>query len=473
MSRLEVNVYKEKISPFLLVAITLLGVIFIGSILLFLDYGFLHNWSNLSFQDYIDSLLISVSATCVTGLTSHSEGIVNAYSMFGHIVIMLLIQVGGLGFLTILAFVLFIFAGKLKFKDRHYISQIVGSSSVAHVGKFVKKIILISFICELIGFGLSIPAFINLYPDNIGEAIFKALFHSISAFNNAGFDIIGSQNLIVNSSNPVLQNAPEWAVIYLQFVTMFLIILGGIGYLVIAEIFTFKKPKQWSPFTKIVLSTTAVLLVAGSLLFIVTECFKANNPMTPLQAIFQSVTCRTAGFATYDQSQLSTAGIIVSCILMFIGGSPLSTAGGIKTTTIFLVILAIFSYLKGKKAVAFKRYFSPKQVVKAMSLMFLSLLGILVCYSFIYIIEIIEHGGNPDDLERSLELFLEVFSAFGTTGLSANLTPNLQWGSKLIICLLMFVGRIGPITLFSIFSKNIDKDDNLHFNYVQSDILIG
>lgn len=458
---------KEKINPFFLVMIALVVVILLGSILLFIDYANKVSWSNLHFTDYIDSLFISVSATCVTGLSVYSEGIVNAYSLFGQVVIVCLIQIGGLGFLTVLAFLIVLFAGKLKFKDRHFLSQIVGSTSVANVGKFVKKVILISFLCELFGFLAGLPVFINLFPNDIGKAIWNSIFHSVSSFNNAGFDILGSQSLLVNPENSLLYNAPSWIPIYLQILTMVLVVLGGLGFIVIADIFTFKKPSQWSTFTKIVLSTTGVLLLSGSLLFVAFECFKPENPMTILDAIFQSVTCRTAGFSTYNQANLSVGGRVVSCFLMFIGGSPISTAGGVKTTTLFIIGLAMYSYLKGSKVVAFKRSMSSKSVIKAMSLVFISFIAVLICYALVFVIE------ENNSLTDPQYIFFEVFSAFGTVGLSANLTPFLTWGSKLILCVLMFLGRLGPMTLFSVFSRNIDKESNTHFDYVQSDILIG
>ena len=467
MEKSSVIVNKEKINPFLLVMLTLVVVILIGSVLLFIDYANVHGCANLQLEDFIDSFFISVSATCVTGLSVYGDGIINAYSLFGQIVIAVLIQIGGLGFLTVLAFLIVLFAGKLKFKDRHFLSQIVGSTSIANVGKFVKKIILISFLCELFGVLAGLPVFINLFPNDIGKAIWNSIFHSVSSFNNAGFDILGSQSLLVTPENTLLYNAPTWIPIYLKILTMVLIILGGLGFIVIAEIFTFKKASQYSAFTKIVLSTSAVLLVAGTLFFVAFECFKPENPMNVLDALFQSVTCRTAGFYTYDQSNLSVGGRVVSCFLMFIGGSPISTAGGVKTTTFFIIGLAMFSYLKGSKVVAFKRSYSIKSVIKAMSLVFISFVVVLICYAVIFVIE----EGNPATDPQ--HIFFEAFSAFGTVGLSANLTPNLVWGSKLILCILMFLGRLGPMTLFSIFSRNIDKETTTHFDYVQSDILIG
>lgn len=468
METTPIKSFKEKINPFLLVIITLLSVIIVGSLLLFFDYANSNNWSNLQFTDYIDSFFIAVSATCVTGLSVYGEGIVQAYSFFGQVVIALLIQIGGLGFMTIFSFIIVMFSKKLGFKDRLFISQAVGSNSVAHVGKFVKKVILISFTCETLGFLLGLPVFINLFPDNIGLALWNSLFHSISAYNNAGFDILGNQSLIVNDANTLLNSAPTWVPFYLQILTMILVVVGGLGFIVVAEIFSFKKkPSQYSGLTKIVLSTTVFLIVIGSLLFGLFECTKTINPMTPLDAIFQSITCRTAGFSTYDQSQLSVGGRVVSCFLMFIGGSPISTAGGVKTTTLFMILLAMYAYVGGKRVSAFKRSFSSKSIIKAMSLVFISFITILVCYSVIFVIE--ENNSTTD----SQYIFFEAFSAFGTVGLSANLTPNLHWGSKLVLCILMFLGRSGPMTMFSIFSKNIDKEDNLHFKYVQEDVLIG
>ena len=348
MKQENIGLHRKQVNAFLLVLLSFVILIVIGSGLLFLDLVLngknIDPTINLSFETYIDCFFVAVSASCVTGLNPFAGGIVGTFSLFGQIVVACLVQIGGLGFITVLAFLITLFAGKIRFKDRYWLSQAVGSTSFIHVIKFVRQIILISFIVESIGFGLFIPSMINLYPNNIGHALWVSLFHSISSFNNAGFDLLGNTSLIATEGS-LLANAPSWVPIYIQIITMVLVITGGLSFLTIIEVFSFKKkPAQYRPFTKIVLLSTVGLLVCGSILFVAFECFKSTNPMTPLDAIFQSVTCRTAGFATYDQSQLTIGSQIVSCFLMFIGGAPLGTAGGIKITTFFIVILSMYSY---------------------------------------------------------------------------------------------------------------------------------
>lgn len=458
--------HKKQVNPFLLVLLSFIFIIIIGSGLLYLDLvinapeGF-----NPSIEDYVDCFFVSVSASCVTGLNPFAGGIIGTFSIFGQIVLACLIQIGGLGFITILAFLITLFAGKISFKDRYWLSQAVGSTSFAHVIKFVRQIILISIVCELIGFGLFIPGMINLFPNDISHALWVSAFHSISSFNNAGFDLLGNTSLIV-ADGSLLASAPGWVPVYNQIVTMVLVVMGGLSFLTIIEIFSFKKrPSQYRAFVKIVLFSTAGLLLGGSLLFMIFECFKSTNPMTPLDAIFQSVTCRTAGFATYDQGQLTTGSQIVSCLLMFIGGAPLGTAGGIKITTFFIVILSMYSYIRGREVSAFHRKYSQKQIIRAMSLIFFSLFVIIFSFGAIKIIE----GGKF----TTESICFEAFSAFGTVGLSANLTTELSIGSKLILCLLMYIGRLGPMTMFSVFSKNINIESKLHYELVEEDLLIG
>lgn len=462
--------HRKQANPFLWVLLSFIILIAVGSFLLYVDYAFIAKSGQtpyqFRFEEYLNSLFTAVSASCVTGLTPYAAGVINTFSFFGQLVIAILIQIGGLGFITVLAFLITLFAGKIKFKDRYWLSQAVGGTSYISVVKFVRQIILISFICELIGTGLFLPAMLNLYKQNVGQAIWSSIFHSISFFNNAGFDIIGSSSLIPVDGS-ILANAAPWINPYIQVVSMVLIIAGGLSFLTIIEVFSFKKrPKQYRAFIKICLSTTAVLLVGGALLFVAFECFKPVNPMTPLDAIFQSVTCRTAGVSTYDQSQLSIGSRIVSCILMFIGGSPLGTAGGVKTTTLFLVVLAMFSYIRGKDVSAFNRRYSSKQVIRAMSLIFISIFTIIIAYAAVTLFE------SGKDISSDNIVF-EIFSAFGTVGLSANLTPSLSIGSKIVLCTLMYLGRLGPMTMFSVFSKNINIESKLHYELVEEDLLIG
>ncbi len=469
------NSKKKGLNPFLLVPVSFAVVILIGSLLLYLPLSqkalTWSHWGN--WKNYIDCLFTAVSCTCVTGLNVFKNGIGDDLTFFGQLICLIMIQIGGLGFITVLAFFITLFRRKIRFRNRFFLQQAVNSTSFGNVVSFVRKIILITISFELLGTLLCLPVFHIVYPNSVFKMVWTSIFHSVSSFCNAGFDILGSTSLI-DSTGSWAASLPSWAYIYLQIVTMILIIFGGISFMVIIEVFSFKKPKQYRVLTKIVLLTTAFLLVGGALFFIVFECFKGEDSMSVLDAIFQSVTCRTAGFATYDQADLTVASRIASCFLMFIGGSPLSTAGGIKTTTIFMVVLAIFSYVTGREVNAFKRKYSVNMVVKAMALISVSIIVIAVCYVGINAIESANTAYYHEaGLDRASSWYFETMSAFGTVGLSMNVTTELLWGSKLVLCVLMFIGRLGPMALFNVFQNNINIESKKHYAYVEEDFLIG
>lgn len=458
-----------RINPYALVILSFVIVILIGSFLLELPISQTSGtWGN-----YMDSLFSAVSATCVTGLCTYADGVGNHLTFFGQIVLLLMIQIGGLGFVTVLTFFITLFRRKIEFKNRYLLSQMVNSTNFADVVKFVRKLILISLIAETTGTLLGLPVFLEMFPDNTGLAIWNSLFTSVSAFNNAGFDLLGATSLIRDSSNPLLCNLPNWAYYYLCIYIMVLIVTGGISFLVIIDVFSFKKFRQYRVFSKIAIVTTATLLLGGWLVFILTETIQGG--MNAFDALFQSVTLRTAGFATYNQDDISSVGKVVCCLLMFIGGSPLSTAGGIKTTTVFMITLAMFSYFRGKQVVAFKRKYSTNMIVKAMSLVFLAVFTIIVGYVVVASFE--ANNSNIAALglatDKPFALIYEVFSAFGTVGVSVGVTPYISLGSKIVLCFLMFLGRLGPITFLQIFQANMDKKENLHYEYVEEDFLIG
>lgn len=452
----------KRVSPFLLVIISFVVIILLAS--LFLVSPLARNegtWGN-----YIDALFMSTSATCVSGLIPFTNGIVGEYNLFGQIIILICIQLGGLGFMTILAFIITLFKNKLKFKDRYVFSQAVGSSSMSDLVFFVRKIIVISFSFELIGTLVLLPVFLQVR--DFQTSLWYSLFHAVSAYNNAGMDIFGTSSLILGHGN-LIAELPLWAYNYLCIAIMVLVVLGGISFLVVADIFTFKKPGQWRVFTKIVLMMTVILLVGGTGFLMLSEGIKSTNPMSFLQALFQSVSLRTAGFTTYDQSQLSPAGFVLSIVFMLIGGSPLSTAGGIKITTLFMIVLAMASYFRGRKIVAFKRYFSNNMVIKAMSLAFLGVIIVIVGYLFVAGFE----SSNPN-ITGQEDIVYEVFSAFGTVGMTRGITTSLSEGSKLTLMVLMLIGRVGPITFMQMFQTGInDAKSSSHFQYVEEDFLIG
>ena len=466
---------KKQISPYLLVILSFIVVILVGSFLLVTPFAQTSGqWAfNYVADDgtritYLDCLFTAVSATCVTGLCTFNQGIGGALTFTGQLIVLILIQIGGLGFITVLTFIVTLFRSKLQFKDRVFLSQALNATNFADVVIFVRRIIVISFIGELFGFLIGLPVAFTLYPHNVPMALWTSAFTSVSAFNNAGFDIFGNTSLIAEPGTMMayLKDTHLWAYYYYLSYIMLLIVIGGISFLVIIEVFSFKKtPKQYSAFTKIVLTTSAILLAVGTLAFFLSDGIEKTNRISLFDAVFQSVTCRTAGFATFDQANLSSAGKTISCILMFIGGSPLSTAGGIKTTTLFIVVIAMAAHLRGKRVVAFNRAYTSNTILKGMTLMVLAIIAIVMS-----IVAISSFERNNPAVTTDI-VFFEAFSAFGTVGLSANLTPILSNGSKITICIMMFLGRLGPMTFFQVFRSN-DKDSG-HFQYIEEDFLVG
>ncbi len=457
---------KKGVNAYLLVILSFALVILLGSFLLVMPFS--QRSGKWAFDTYIDSLFASTSASCVTGLVSYKEGIVGTLSFTGQLIFLFLIQIGGLSFITLLTFIVTLFKSKLQFKDRYFLSQMVNATSFADVVKFVRKIIIISLSVELIGFLCGLPVFFTIFPENPLKAIWNSLFTSVSAFNNAGFDILGTTSLVPMPGTPIgdLKASTPWMYYYLLSYLMILIVLGGISFLVILDVFSFKKrPKQFRAFTKIVLVSTAFLIVVGTLLFYLLDGLKGENSMSLFDCLFQSVTLRTAGFASYDQNSLSTASITISCFLMFVGGSPLGTAGGVKTTTVFVVFIAMYCFLRGRPVTAFKRKYSTNMVLKAMSLI---MIAFFACMVSVLIIEGFDGGHCTAD-----QITFEVFSAFGTTGVSTGITTELSSGSKIVLIILMYLGRVGPMTFFQIFQKNINITSNNHYSYVEEDFLIG
>ena len=456
---------KPKLSHFYLVMMSFVVVILIGSFLLVLPFANKdNNWGS-----YLDCLFTATSATCVTGLVSLPSGVANQFTFFGQLIILICIQIGGLGFVTIFAFVVMLFKRRLGFKNSFALMQVVSADNILHVKTFVRKIILISFSFEILGVLLVLPVFYPLF-ENKSEAIWVSIFHSISTYNNAGFDIFGTTSLIRGMGNSLIDSMDYSSYVYLLSITMLLIVLGGISFLTVIDVFNFKKkPHQWRVFTKITLVTTGVLIISGMAIFLLTDGLKATNRLEPLHALFHSISLRTAGFASYNQADLSYAGKIFSCFFMFIGGAPISTAGGIKVTTLFIVSLSIVQYLRNKPLVCFNRHFSNKTVFKSMTLIFIALIAVLVSFGLISGFET-----NNTGISDSSDILFECFSAFGTVGNSTGITPKLSVGSKIVIIVLMFIGRLGPITFFQIFQNNtVTQGENTSFRYIEEDVSIG
>ena len=458
------NSQKKRLNPYLLVILSFVIIIFIGSVLLMFPFSRTAN----NFGNYLDCLFLATSATCVTGLNSFSQGIGQELTFTGQLILMLLIQIGGLGFITVFVFVFTLFNRKLQFKDRLFISLMVNSEDMAQVVTFVRKIILISFTSEFIGFLLGLPVFL-LYSKDVPTAIWNSLFTSISSYNNAGFDLFGSTSFIRGVGNSFIDSLPAWAYYYMCSYVMVLIVAGGISFLVVMDIFAKRNFKQLRVFTKISLMMTGILIAVGFVVFLI-----GNRFQNPYDALFQSVTCRTAGFATVDQDKLSVLNKVFSCFLMFFGGNPLGTAGGVKTTTLYIIVLAMVCYLTGRKVSSFHRRYSNEVIVKAMSLVILGVSVIFLSFILIYVFEgKLDVSIIPLESTKSTAIIYEVFSAFGTVGVSTGLTPYLSWGSKIVIIILMFIGRLGPITFLQLLGSKMHFDDQSKVHYVEEDFLIG
>ena len=455
---------KKTINPYFLVILSFIVIILVGAVLLMMPFSRTAN----NFGSFIDCLFLATSATCVTGLNSFTQGIGDELTFWGQLIVMLMIQVGGLGFITLLTFFITLFSKKLQFKNRVLLSAMVNSEDAAEVVLFVRKIILISASFETLGFLLGLPVFLTNC-NSVLEGLWYSLFHSISAYNNAGFDLFGSTSLIRGIGNAFIDGLPTWAYYYLCSYIMFLIVAGGISFVVVMDIFARRKFRQLRVFTKISLMMTGILLSVGFIVFFASEGFKS-----PFDALFQSVTCRTAGFATVDQDSLSVLGKAFSCFLMFFGGNPLGTAGGVKTTTLYIIILAMVCYLAGRKVTSFHRRYSNGVIVKAMSLVLLAVATIFISFTLIYIFESdLDMDTTLLSSTKSASLIYEVFSAFGTVGVTVGITPYLSIGSKIVISILMFIGRLGPITFFQLLGSKMSIDDQSKYHYVEEDFLIG
>lgn len=474
---------KFKLNPYLLLIVSFLLVALVGSFLLSMPFAFRNNPNNewCHVGSYVDAFFTSLSALTLTGVTTYPEGLANTLSVAGQIIVLLLVQTGGLGIVTILTFLFSAFRGRLQFKDRLMISQAISFNNFGEIARYVRRLIAIAAGCEIIGFAMGVPLFLQVFPDNPAKGIYYSVFYSISAFNNAGFDLFsGTTSFItgLNATGGVYISSNTFLYYYSTIYLGFLSLLGGISFLVIIEIILeHKPPRRWSAFTKICLTMTFGMVAIMSMLLFFTEGFKANNPMTFYEALMQMINCRTAGFSVYPQDQISLPGRMLCCIMMLVGGSPLSTAGGIKITTAFIIVLAIISYFKGDKMSAFKRRYSYNLVAKSMSLVFL-----VVAFLFLAFIGLVLAGTKSVDgyvLSENIQkdkisfYLYEVFSCFGNVGFYTGLEPFLSPGSTLILCLLMLVGHLGPMAFFQLFQNNLDKTTNSHYSFVEEDFLIG
>lgn len=436
-------------NPPVTLMLSFLLVIIFGTILLMLPVSSKLN----TVTPFMDALFTATSATCVTGLVVVDTG--THFSFFGQMVILMLIQIGGLGIMTISTVFAIILGQRINLKLENIMYQVVGGSYAVNVFQLLKSIVLVTLVIESVGTLLLFARFAQDFQPM--EALFLSLFHAVSAFCNAGFSPLG--NNLVSYVDSFMVN----------MVITALIIAGGLGFSVIIDLqhHALKKDRarKLNLHTKIVLVTTAFLLVLGFTVFYLAEYNGAMRGFSIhrriLSSWFQSVTLRTAGFNTIDLSQIGKASVLISIVLMFIGASPGSTGGGIKTTSFAVLTLSVISLLKGKRHISvFKRRIHEYNFREATGLIMLSITIILVVLFFLMLVE-------PHAFDK---LLFEAVSAFGTVGLTLGITPQLTVIGKLLITVLMYVGRIGPLTMIYAFSTRAKQ---ININYAEEKIPIG
>ena len=406
---------------------------------------------------YLDALFTSTTATCVTGLVTLPT--VSTWSVFGQVVILVLIQVGGLGAITIMSAVMILLHKRMSIGDRLLLQDAFNLNSLSGIVRFVKRVLLGTFLVEGIGALLYMTVFV---PEFGIKGSWISIFTSISAFCNAGIDIVSENSLCDYATNPII-----------NIVTCLLIILSGIGYIVWWDVMGLagKKRRSFrnlSLHSKIAITTTLCLILGGGILIFL---FEYNNPLTignlslfdKVQvALFQSVTTRTAGFSTVPQQDLTNASSILCLLLMFIGGSPVGTAGGIKTVTFAVLVVSALATIQNKQEVSlFHRNISKQTVNKAVAV-------VMISFAIVFVSTILLSAVTNVD---ALDVLYETVSATATVGLTRDLTPHLNGAGKAIIIATMYLGRVGPISLALALNFN-KKNQNIIKNPTE-DISVG
>ena len=444
---------KKNMHPTRVLALGFLTVILVGAVLLTLPIATTTGES----VGFLAALFTATSCTCVTGLAVVETGIV--YSVFGQAVMLVLIQVGGLGFMTAAALLFMLVGKRITLQNRLTIAEGLNESQISGMARLVRRVCALTAGIEFTGSVLLAFRFVPQF--GWAKGLWFSVFHSVSAFCNAGFDLLGKGDSLVSYSGDP----------YVLIIITLLIVFGGLGFAVITDMWKKKRVSAWGLHTKIVVVMTAALIFGGAAIFLLAEY---NNPGTlgpmgfgdkVVNAIFQSVTLRTAGFASISQANLSNASYLLCLLLMFIGASPASTGGGIKTTTFFVMLLFVGSVVKSRKNIqCFGRKLPDDIGRKVVAITFISLA--LVCL-IVFGICLAEAGTGI----RSDEIVYESISAFATVGTSMGITAALSSVSQILLIIGMFCGRVGPVTLAVAFSVRAGKEDGLR--YPEEKIMVG
>ena len=445
---------KKNLSPFKILAIGFATVILTGGILLSLPISS----ATGQFTSLLDTIFTATSAVCVTGLVVLDTG--TYWSVFGQWIILILIEIGGLGFMALSTIFALLLGKRISLRERLVMQEAYNTFSLQGVINHVRYMLFFTLAVQGGAALILMTQFIPLY--GVGTGVYYGIFHAISAFNNAGFDLLGNFTsvTVLNTNKVVLMTLGT------------LINIGGLGYLVWREIISSirskKKLKNFSLHSKVVLIISLTLVLFGSLIFLI---FEWNNPATMqgmrfsdkiVNSYFTATTPRTAGFNSISNSEMSPAGKLLTMAYMFIGGSPGSTAGGVKTTTLGIVIFTLISVLKGREDVeVYHKKLSQSTVYRAVAVF---LLGISIVIMGVMVLSIAEVGATFE------VILYEVLSAFGTVGLTQGITPSLTAVSKVTLTLIMYMGRVGPLTVMLALSG---KQSKANIKYPEGKLLIG
>jgi trk system potassium uptake protein TrkH len=444
----------EFLTPQRTLILGFVALISVGTALLTLPWA-----SKTGSISLLDAIFTATSAVCVTGLIVVDTG--GYFTHWGQGLILCLIQIGGLGIMTFSVFFYHLLGVDISLRDRMAVQDTLTYSPVRDIFYIVKMVLIYAAVFEIIGTCLLFVGWLPYYP--FGTALYLSLFHSVSAFCNAGFCLF-EKSLIVYQSNPII-----------NLTMISLIISGGIGFFVLHQLRRWVEHRSpLSLHTRLVVTTSAILIVAGALLFFL---FEQKNTLAGLPiksslfiSLFQSVTARTAGFSTVNFWQLSDATLFIFVILMFIGASPGSCGGGVKTTNLAILFFIAWNRFLGKSEVNMLKRTLPKETVTRSITLLLS--SLLVVALVLILLNIFQGGMAPHPQTRGLflELLFETISAFGTVGLSTGATTTLTPLSKITIIITMFVGRLGPLTLAFALAR---RGEEARFQYTEENIMVG
>ena len=451
---------KRFINPINLPILSFAGLILIGTLLLMLPVA-----ANGPVLAPVDALFTATSATCVTGLVVVDTG--TRLSLFGQWVVLVLIQCGGLGIMTFSTVLILVMTGRFSFVQRSVIQDTFTHGPDTGLASLVRHVLMFTLLMEVAGAALLFLRFSGMY--HPGRALYLAIFHAVSAFCNAGFCLY-AQSLMDFSGDPLV-----------SFTVAFLIILGGMGFLVLLELKRLlfnrdqaRRARRLSVHSKLVLTLSIVLLTCGTVGFLLSEWKHSmaglSVPAKFMAAFFQSVTARTAGFNTLDFGKMANVTLLFTILLMFIGAGSGSTGGGIKINTLGVLFALSRSRLRGEEGTSiFRRSLAPETVGRAISVF---VVAIVLIYAATMALTVSELGTTIHEESRGLflKLLFEVVSAFGTVGLSVGITPQLSSIGKLILVLVMFAGRLGPL---SIAVALTGKEPRSRFQYAEENVMIG